>query len=1114
MFSFVKKPVVVMIAALLLYVCAFYAIGVSLGGGGALTVVIPVIAAAWYFGTFWGVVAALLSVFANSALKIIFGFEWHLPLFNQGMVFVIIGAMVFIAWTIGYMRTLRLRNQQTVDDLSREIEERCNAEAEQRDVMRFSEKVIESSVDSIMVGDERGNIMTINAAALALSGYSREEIIGKSHALLTHIKPGEYHSVTGETITVDDAYQASSLALQAQLYETGRIERWEYYLARKDGHVIPVEGNIVMLRDADGGIAGSLAIIRDISSRRVIEQELAQHRDRLNEMVQAKTSQLQAREQELKATNQQLLAANEQLQDANHQLRSGEKALRESEERFRAVVQLATNEAIIIVDQQGIISFWNQGAEKIYGYSNEEILGSPVTALTPPQNREGHERMLAGMNSRDDMPGMRGTVDGMGVRKNGSFFPCELSITRWEIAGAMMYGFIVRDITARKQAEVDQLALNEQLRERNAELVSSRRALEQSELEFRRLVETMNEGLLVRDAQGCFAYVNDRLCDILGYARDELLGRSPDEFVAEDDLQILQAQLKQRRELEQNREDAYENYEISWVKRDGTVVITSVSPRPIFDGEQFQGSFAVITDITEQKKMQHQRREEREFLENIFRTTNDGIVVSDTDGKILRVNTTIEKLLGYDEMEMVGVSALGFFPQEGEFRRQGLEMAELLRREGSVQNWETEWCRKDGSRLPVEINVTFLRDRDGNVTGAVAALRDISERRVIEQHLLQAEKLKSLGEMASGVAHDFNNMLTAILGRAQLVKRMLGAALAQVDTDKAVEIEKGLAVIEDAALDGAETVRRIQDFSRAGTGQRFTEAVDLTEVIRGALEYTRARWKDDAELKGLRYTIQDTLEESVTVVGNAPELREVFTNLINNSLDAMPQGGTLSFSAVCDTRTATVTVQDTGTGIPRPVIERIFDPFFTTKGPQSTGLGMSVSYGIIRRHNGSISVSSEEGNGATLTIVLPLGRAELRAQPEIEPVSPGAALHVLVIDDDADVREVLIDMLTDAGHRVESATDGLTGLEMFRATPFDLVFTDLGMPGISGWDVAREIKSIREQTLLALVTGWDVQYQKETIEEHRIDYILNKPFQVSHIMDVVSMAQKSLNGTF
>jgi len=957
--NFFKKPALLMTGALLVYVCVYYVIGVFLGKGMAIAAIVPVVAAAWYFGVFWGIAVVLLSAFSNLALAKVFGLGWRQFVSDPGPVFLGVSSMAFVAWMIGYLQTLRLRNRQSVSELSKEVEERRNAESDRRESMRFSEHVIESSIDSIVVADGHGNIARVNRAALDLSGYSRDELLGRSHTLLTNLTVGEYRTVAGEIVIIDDEYMSSSRALQNQIAETGQIAGWEYYIVHKDKQLISVEGNIVLLRNEAGEIIGSLAIIRDISDRRTIEQELEKHRVHLHEMVQAKTSELQAREQELQGMNQQLVAANEQLQSTNKQL------------------------------------------------------------------------------------------------------------------------------------------------------LVSQRALEQSEQQFRTLVETMNEGLVVRDKQGCFSYANDRLCEILGYSRDELLGQTLDPFLSEDSRKILHDQLDRR------RQGIYQAYEMTWIRRDGTQVITSVSPRPIFDEQQqFQGSFAVITDITTQKRLQQQRRESREFLENIFRTTNDGIVVSETDGTIIMANATIEKLLGYDEREMNGVSTLSFFPQEGGFRQGGLEMAALLRKEGAVQNWETEWCRKDGSRLPVEINVTFMRDRDGNSIGAVAAVRDISERRVIEQQLLQAEKLKSLGEMASGVAHDFNNMLTAILGRAQLVKRMLIAAEDAVDVDRKAEIEKGLAVIEAAALDGAETVRRIQDFSRAGASQRFFGSIDLSEVISGALEYTRARWKDAAELKGLQYYIENMLSEPVMVVGNTAELREVFTNCINNSLDAMPQGGTLSFFAECDARTVTLTLRDTGTGIPHAIINRVFDPFFTTKGPQSSGLGMSVSYGILKRHNGSISVSSEEGRGVTLTIMLPLGQAESRERPDIEHDFQGAGLRVLVIDDDSDVREVLVEMLTSAGHRVESASDGQTGLEIFREREFDLVFTDLGMPGISGWDVAREIKSMREQTLLALVTGWDVQDQKDSIEQHSIDFILNKPFQVSHIMDVMNMARKRLNGAY
>ena len=1108
MLAVYKKPTVVMSTALFAYAGAFYLMNALFGRGMTIVVVIPVVAAAWLFGMSWGVVAALLSFVANSVLCMAFGIDWREHVVIQGALVPGTAALVAIALLVGYMRRLQQRLQHTVADVSQAVDEQRQAGDDLRELMRFSDNVIESSIDSIVIGDESGTIVRVNRALLEMSGYSREELIGQSSIVLSNLVPGRYISTTGETIQIDDTYMQKARSLHEQFFETGRISNWGYYILRKDGRLVPAECSMVLMRDEAGNLNGSLAIIRDIGTRREIERELESHRAHLHDMVEAKTAQLQAREQEVEATNQQLRAANEQLQAANMQLRRSEQALRESEERFRAVVQLA-NEAIVIIDAQGEVISWNHGAEKIYGYTGDEILYQPVLKLVPEGKRTLHSSLLAGMNTRDDMPGLQGTAEGMGRRKDGSTFPLEFSITRWETAGAKMYGFIVRDITARKKAEAELMALNEQLFESNEELRASRRALEKSEQQFRRLVDTMNEGLLVRDAQGFFSYVNDRFCEIMGYERDELLGRTVDEFLVEQDIALLQEQVARR------RQGSYEAYEMSWRRRDGTEVATAVSPRPIFDEQgDFQGSFAVITDITAQKRLQRQRREASEFLENIFRTTNDGIVVSGTDGTIIRVNATIEKMLGYAEQEMIGITALSFFPQDGDFRRQALEMAAVLREKGSIQNWETEWCRQDGSRLPVEINVTFLRDRDGNETGAVAAVRDITERRGIERQLVQAEKMNSLGEMASGVAHDFNNVLTAILGRAQLLKRVIGGVLCHADSATAAEIEKGLSVIEGAALDGAETVRRIQDFSRADTNQRFSGSVDLAEVISGALDFTRARWKDAAELKGLRYRIENTISGPVPVVGNAAELREVFTNLINNSLDAMPQGGTLLFSAVCDAGSAAVTVQDTGAGIAPSIINRIFDPFFTTKGPQSTGLGMSVSYGIIRRHKGTISIHSEEDNGAAFTVTLPLGRLQGRRRIDIKPAPQGPRLNVLVIDDDEDVREVLADILTDEGHRVESATDGPSGIQLFRDKQFDIVFTDLGMPGISGWDVAREIKGIREQTLLALVTGWDVHYQQENIEKYHIDFVLNKPFQVSHIMEVISMAHKRLEGQY
>jgi signal transduction histidine kinase len=214
-----------------------------------------------------------------------------------------------------------------------------------------------------------------------------------------------------------------------------------------------------------------------------------------------------------------------------------------------------------------------------------------------------------------------------------------------------------------------------------------------------------------------------------------------------------------------------------------------------------------------------------------------------------------------------------------------------------------------------------------------------------------------LGELASGVAHDFNNLLGAILARAQLLRRK--PSMPDVDRD--------LAVIEKAAQDGRETVRRIQEFSRTRRDKKF-ETVDLDEVLSDALEITRSRWKDDAVLREASITPVFTERDSSPILGNASELREVFTNLILNAVDAMPRGGRLELSCRCDGARVLAKVTDTGVGMTDVVRQNIFDPFFTTKGTRGMGLGMSVVYGIVTRHGGRIDVDSAVGKGTTFTI--------------------------------------------------------------------------------------------------------------------------------------------------
>jgi CheY-like chemotaxis protein len=335
------------------------------------------------------------------------------------------------------------------------------------------------------------------------------------------------------------------------------------------------------------------------------------------------------------------------------------------------------------------------------------------------------------------------------------------------------------------------------------------------------------------------------------------------------------------------------------------------------------------------------------------------------------------------------------------------------------------------------------------------------------------------------------------------------------------DLKKGLGLIEKAALDGAETVHRIQEFSRKRNeldeSTYFTD-VDPLELIHDALEFTKIKWKDEANSKGIKITIEQKLAPVPPVSGKASELREVLTNIINNAVDALPQGGTIRISTLSDGNTVSITVEDNGIGIPEEIRDRIFDPFFSTKGPRSTGLGMSVSYGIIDRHRGSIMVDSREEKGTTFTINLPAAeqREGRKEKKEAKPVMlQTKKATILVIDDEESVRDLLCDILVDGGHAVEFASSGSEGLELFKQKEFDLVFTDLGMPGMSGWQVAEEVKKIRGNTPIALITGWKVELEESEKMEKGIDFIVNKPFQMNQVLslvqDGIAMKEKFVN---
>src|SRR5437867_4794629 len=375
-------------------------------------------------------------------------------------------------------------------------------------------------------------------------------------------------------------------------------------------------------------------------------------------------------------------------------------------------------------------------------------------------------------------------------------------------------------------------------------------------------------------------------------------------------------------------------------------------------------------------------------------------------------------------------------------------------------------------------------------------MRAYGELAAAQDQLVRTEKLRALGEMASGVAHDFNNLLASILGRAQLTLQRL----------QDPQLRRWIQVIERAALDGAQTVRRLQEFTRIRRDQQRFVAVDLNEVVRGALEITQSRWREETRSRGVAVDVQTSFASLPPVAGDPAEPREALTNLILNAADAMPTGGTLTLTTAVENNEVVVTVADSGVGIPDGIRGKIFDPFFTTKGPQGTGLGLSMTYGILSRHGGRLTSHSADGPGTAFRVTFTPGEApDLDGlAPAPEPTPLGVSLRCLVVDDEEEVGTVLGDVLTTEGHRVVVLTDGGEAIARFRAEPFDLVFTDLAMPRVSGWQVAQSVKEIAPAVPVVLVTGFGVELSAEERQIHGVDLVVVKPLKIKDVLDVVA----------
>jgi len=599
--------------------------------------------------------------------------------------------------------------------------------------------------------------------------------------------------------------------------------------------------------------------------------------------------------------------------------------------------------------------------------------------------------------------------------------------------------------------------------------------------EWESTFDAMSDGIFIFDRTGRLSRVNRAGAAMDNAPPESLLGRKCCDILlanSDDAACIVEQALRQSGSI---------NVEILPHHLNRPVLVTV---EPVLDERgQTVGAVCTARDLSELRKVEAVARERQSLLKNILESAREAIYALDTEGNYKWCNKAMLDMTGYELDEIIGHHFLERTHEEDREMRIERFAAAL---HGEPQRLESRYIARDGTVRYAAINSAPIIV-DGQTTGVLGIAHDITEQKQERERAARADKLRALGQLASGVAHDFNNSLAAILGRAQLILRRV----------KDEELIRSLGIIVTAAEDAAATVRRIQTFARKSVAAEL-ELLDVGGLLRDAIEITRTRWQNEARAEGLNVDVTLNAEGRFFTRGSASELREVFVNLIVNAVDAMPQGGSLTICCKQKGDRLQLRFADSGTGMNEEVRERVFEPFYTTKGVHGTGLGLAVSYGIIERHEGMITVDSQLGKGTTFYLDLPLAAPDELISELSRPDAQTAPLSVLVIDDEAFVRETLADMLADLDHKVVAVQGGREAIEKLSTQDFDLVFTDLAMPEMDGWETARAIRERRPKLPVVLVTGYGATAQPPSGEIDLVAGIIGKPFDFEQVSGTIA----------
>ena len=502
----------------------------------------------------------------------------------------------------------------------------------------------------------------------------------------------------------------------------------------------------------------------------------------------------------------------------------------------------------------------------------------------------------------------------------------------------------------------------------------------------------------------------------------------------------------------------------------------------------------LTTEIAVRRHTEELLRRSEENYRQLIEAAQDAIICIDEKGIIFLWNESAEKIFGYSKYEIIGQPLTTIVPEKYQTAYQeGFNLFSTSDKNTiSDKPVEVSGITKAGVIIPTELSVSSYKAENEQLA-LIGIVRDLTERKRIEDILLRSEKLKSMGMITSGIAHEFNNILAIVKGFATQIKKKCG-------NDE--KLEKRVDTIIKATNDGVEIVRRMREYTNLELDNANFVPTDMRLLIKQSIGFTMPRWQNIANANGIHYKIDtDGFSKELCIMCNQSELREVLVNIINNALDAMPGGGSLSFHTWAEEKTLFVTISDTGMGMGKTVQRNVFDPFFTTKIGVGTGLGMSTAYGIVVRHGGEIEVESEEGKGSRFTIRLPLSNeiAKPEATFEQEQELKAEGLRMLIVDDEQEICDLLSEYFLEDGHNVKIVNTGDMAIKLLETESFDLVLSDLVMPEVTGYDIIETIGTLEKKPKVGIITGWEDAYKTEKGETLKADFIVRKPINFSEL---------------